>query len=329
MRTDVVRSLGGFDPTSNQYADWDLNLRLALCEPPTIAAGAILAKVHHTARMTSRIDELVSELELVHDKWAAERARHGVSGHQRGARWIASQACQSGPAAIPMLVRLDAPVRWKAEWTIRSFVDPIAGQRRARYWLRTSPNARARVRAAVDAIRSALDNPVDGHDADYQRLRASAGTRRIIGIDASIPVASVVVPSLNGRGRVVPTIRSILAQDCGPLDVIVVDDGSAISYCVDELSAATGPPRHPDSRLRVVRHEERRGLARARNSGVEVAESHWIAFCDDDDLWLPDKLRRQLAAADVLGAGVVGLHRDRGVFRLPCIFRRRVASVGR
>jgi len=55
--------------------------------------------------------------------------------------------------------------------------------------------------------------------------------------------------------------------------------------------------------VRTIRHDERQGAARSRNEGIAVARAPWIAFLDDDDLWAPDKLRRQLAAAQRVGAG--------------------------
>jgi glycosyltransferase involved in cell wall biosynthesis len=51
-----------------------------------------------------------------------------------------------------------------------------------------------------------------------------------------------------------------------------------------------------DRRVRLLRHEHPRGVATARNLGAAAAHGAWVAFLDDDDLWAPDKLARQLAA---------------------------------
>ncbi len=60
-----------------------------------------------------------------------------------------------------------------------------------------------------------------------------------------------------------------------------------------------------DPRLRVVRLPERGGPAQARNAGIGAARGTWLAFLDDDDLWAPDKLRRQLDAAAARDAAFV------------------------
>ena len=102
---------------------------------------------------------------------------------------------------------------------------------------------------------------------------------------------SVVVPTHN-RVRILPqTIRSILRQQGVAIELIVVDDGSTDGTrpWLDRLATT-------DLRVKVVHHAEPRFISEARNAGVARASGRWIAFCDDDDLWAPDKLTAQLAA---------------------------------
>jgi glycosyltransferase involved in cell wall biosynthesis len=101
---------------------------------------------------------------------------------------------------------------------------------------------------------------------------------------------SVVVPTHNRERFLGQTLRSILWQREVDLEVVLVDDGSPPGLV--EAVAATR-----DSRVRVVRNEVAEGVSAARNRGVEAATGQWIAFCDDDDVWAPDKLAAQLAAA--------------------------------
>jgi glycosyltransferase involved in cell wall biosynthesis len=102
---------------------------------------------------------------------------------------------------------------------------------------------------------------------------------------------SVVIPTRN-RWPLLSTraLPSALAQAEVDHEVIVVDDGST-----DETQTQLAE-RH-DARLRVIRHDERGGVARARNVGLAAARADWVAFLDDDDVWSPLKLRTQLDAA--------------------------------
>jgi glycosyltransferase involved in cell wall biosynthesis len=100
-----------------------------------------------------------------------------------------------------------------------------------------------------------------------------------------------VVPTRNRRPVLATTLGTIVAQRGVDLRVIVVDEGS--SDDTPEYLGAVADPR-----FEIVRHDEPKGLAAARNAGLERATSRWVAFCDDDDLWAPDKLARQLAELD-------------------------------
>jgi glycosyltransferase involved in cell wall biosynthesis len=101
---------------------------------------------------------------------------------------------------------------------------------------------------------------------------------------------SVIIPTFNRRAMVVEAIRSVLAQREVRFELIVVDDGSTDGThdAVEEtLENAPAPVR--------LIWTERRGVAAARNLGVEEAAAPLIAFLDSDDLWEPEKLSRQLA----------------------------------
>jgi glycosyltransferase involved in cell wall biosynthesis len=106
---------------------------------------------------------------------------------------------------------------------------------------------------------------------------------------ADPPVVSVVIPTRNRRRRLCVALRSALAQQAVALEVVVVDDGSQddTSEMVRGLA---------DARVRLVRHESPLGESGARNRGIAEARGRWVAFLDDDDLWAPQKLSRQLQA---------------------------------
>jgi len=105
---------------------------------------------------------------------------------------------------------------------------------------------------------------------------------------------SVVVPTHNRSELLTLTLGSVLRQRDVDLEVIVVDDGSSDNTA--DVVAGLG-----DARIRVVRHDTPQGVAAARNRGIAEAAGRWVAFLDDDDLWAPDKLARQLQAAHQTG----------------------------
>ena len=103
---------------------------------------------------------------------------------------------------------------------------------------------------------------------------------------------SVVLPTYNRANTLKAAIDSVLCQE-GDGDsfkineLIVVDDGSTDS--TPELIESIA-----DDRLRYIQQKENGGAAHARNTGVEEAASEWIAFQDSDDLWMKDKLLKQV-----------------------------------
>jgi glycosyltransferase involved in cell wall biosynthesis len=101
-------------------------------------------------------------------------------------------------------------------------------------------------------------------------------------------VASVVIPTHNRRDFLERAVKSVLAQSEPRLEVIVVDDASSDATAAYLASAAA-----TDSRIRVLRNEVARGGGGARNVGLAHARAPWVAFLDDDDEWLPNKLQRQ------------------------------------
>ena len=104
------------------------------------------------------------------------------------------------------------------------------------------------------------------------------------------PDVSVVIPTRDRPELLLHSaLPSALDQKAVDLEVIVVDDCSAED--IERRTTEVG-----DARVRVVRHLAPRGVASARNTGIGVARAPWIAFLDDDDLWAPTKLERQLRA---------------------------------
>ncbi|WP_017721983.1 glycosyltransferase family 2 protein [Kamptonema formosum] len=103
-------------------------------------------------------------------------------------------------------------------------------------------------------------------------------------------MVSVVIPSRNRPHLASRAVRSALGQTLKSIEVIVVVDGPDRAT-VKELKQIEDP------RLKVIALPVNVGASAARNAGVGAAKGAWIAFLDDDDEWLPQKLDRQLELA--------------------------------
>jgi glycosyltransferase involved in cell wall biosynthesis len=98
------------------------------------------------------------------------------------------------------------------------------------------------------------------------------------------PLVTVVIPAFNAEAFISEAIESVLAQDYGRVEVIVVDDGST-----DRTAAVA-------SRYAVkILTQENRGQAAARNAGVAATGGTFVSFLDADDLWMPSKLSIEVA----------------------------------
>jgi len=106
---------------------------------------------------------------------------------------------------------------------------------------------------------------------------------------SSQELVTVVIPTRNRPDMVTRAVRSALAQTHAALEVIVVIDGP-------DPATAGHLAGIEDPRLTVIELERNRGAADARNLGVERGRGDWIAFLDDDDEWMPEKIAQQMAA---------------------------------
>jgi teichuronic acid biosynthesis glycosyltransferase TuaG len=107
---------------------------------------------------------------------------------------------------------------------------------------------------------------------------------------ASPAEVSVITPAYNAERFLEENLRSMQAQTFESWEQVLVDDGSSDRTVeIIEAFAASDP------RFRLVRHDENRGVAAARNTGLNVARGRYVAFVDADDYLLPRKFERQIA----------------------------------
>ncbi|WP_414475525.1 glycosyltransferase family 2 protein [Microvirga sp. M2] len=107
------------------------------------------------------------------------------------------------------------------------------------------------------------------------------------------PLVSVVIPTLNRPQVVCRAVASVQSQTYQNIEILVVIDGHD-PQTVENLVALN------DNRIKVISHGRNMGPGPARNTGIRAAAGFWIAFLDDDDEWLPNKLELQVRAAQQL-----------------------------
>ena len=96
------------------------------------------------------------------------------------------------------------------------------------------------------------------------------------------PVVSVVIPLYNKEKHIQDTLKSVLAQTFEDFEVIVVNDGSTDNSLAEA-------EKIEDKRIKIFSIANQ-GVSHARNHGVEIANSEFIAFLDSDDVWKPNHL---------------------------------------
>ena len=116
---------------------------------------------------------------------------------------------------------------------------------------------------------------------------------------------SVVIPVYNVKDYLEKCVDSVLAQDCGDYEIILVDDGSTdgVSPEICDRYALANPDR-----IRVI-HQENQGLGGARNTGLEAARGEYLFFVDSDDRIVPHAL-------SYLEGQIRQTHADMYLFRL-------------
>ena len=125
--------------------------------------------------------------------------------------------------------------------------------------------------------------------------RCAAPEGGAIDTSARTPLVSVILPTFNRLPMLREAIASVLDQTFGDLEVIVVDDGST-----DGTAAAVRAMT--DARVRLVELSHGGNVARSYNAGLASSSARWLCFLNDDDVWLPTKLERQLRETESAGA---------------------------
>ncbi|WP_330673999.1 sugar transferase [Blautia obeum] len=107
------------------------------------------------------------------------------------------------------------------------------------------------------------------------------------GIEREKGLVSIIMPSYNTASYIKETIQSVLNQTYQNWELIIVDDCSA-----DNTDEVLGTIKDP--RIRYFKNDKNSGAAVSRNKALREARGQWIAFLDSDDLWMPEKLEKQI-----------------------------------
>ncbi len=102
-------------------------------------------------------------------------------------------------------------------------------------------------------------------------------------------LVSVIVPVFNRQDYVAETIESIVKQTYKNIEIIIINDGSTDN---SEKIIRTFQSQYPDI-INVI-NQQNQGQVKARNNGLKIARGEFIAFLDSDDVWLLDKLEKQV-----------------------------------
>ncbi len=103
-------------------------------------------------------------------------------------------------------------------------------------------------------------------------------------------LVSVIMPSYNVENFIGRSIESVMAQTYGSWELLIVDDASP-----DNSNSVIEEYVQKDSRVKLFKLEQNSGQGVARNKAIEESQGQYIAFLDSDDIWLPNKLEKQIA----------------------------------
>ena len=128
---------------------------------------------------------------------------------------------------------------------------------------------------------------IDHKTYDNKQMQAKMILNKMDGIERETGLVSIIMPSYNTAAYIKETIQSVLNQTYTNWELIIVDDCSTDN--TDIILADIN-----DERVRYFKNENNCGAAVSRNKALREATGQWVAFLDSDDLWMPEKLEKQI-----------------------------------
>ena len=102
-------------------------------------------------------------------------------------------------------------------------------------------------------------------------------------------LVSIIMPTYNSSKHVAKSIDSILNQTYRNWELIITDDCST-----DDTIKILNSYSNKDNRIKVYKFEVKKGAGHSRNHSIEKSQGRYLAFCDSDDCWMPEKLEKQI-----------------------------------
>lgn len=126
------------------------------------------------------------------------------------------------------------------------------------------------------------------------------------------PQVSVIIPTKDRAALLGRALESVLRQTYQGFEIIVIDDNS-----LDNTGLCVHNYRSKDARIKYLKNGKNLGGSASRNAGIRNSQGSYVAFLDDDDIWLPEKLDEQMRLAKDSGCKFVtcGRRNESGEFR--------------
>lgn len=116
-------------------------------------------------------------------------------------------------------------------------------------------------------------------------------------INKNHPKVSIILPTYNRANLVGKSVESVLNQTYNDFELIIVDDGSTDN--TKEVLKS-----FEDSRIQYIIHNRNKGAASAMNTGIKASKGHFLSIQNSDDIWLPEKIEKELKSFENSDSGV-------------------------
>jgi glycosyltransferase involved in cell wall biosynthesis len=297
VKREVFEKVGYFDTNFRRAVDWEWILRfyqkglklVVVPEALMIYAGWHCANPRDAAAYVKRVGDkhrdalrrIASPVHLVYFEvfQTREFARVALGAGRRG---------EAATHLLRMSGHLARAMKLDPMMTMRYAVEAVASKAGSN--LRKGASVKRNI-SKVNKGRGELNeqgkNTINANTRFVSHVDQKSGLADVAGMAKMGPTVSVVLPTFNRPNDLRQAVVSVLAQTYRDFEFIVVDDCSRepIAGVLADLE---------DPRLIILRHDANKGEGGARNTGIAKSRGEWIAFLDDDDTWLPEKLERQL-----------------------------------